>query len=90
MLKRARVEILKYHEQRLGTNENVSGSMFALLNSNDGWTNEHKVTVEVPNLLGSLKTTEELDKLSDDGGGIELFENDAGVFEVPKDIDLDD
>ncbi len=90
LLKRARTEILKYHEQRLGTNENVSGSMFALLNSNDGWTNEHKVTLEVPSLLGALKTPEELDKLSDDGDNIVLVENYDGVYQVPRDLDLDE
>lgn len=87
LLKRARTEILKYHEQRLGTNENVSGSMFALLNSKDGWTNEHKVTVEVPNLLGGLKTPEELDNLADDGDNIIIVDNGEGVFEVPDNLD---
>ncbi len=87
LLKRARTEILKYHEQRLGTNENVSGSMFALLNSKDGWTNEHKVTVEVPNLLGGIKTPEELDNLADDDDNIIVVDNGEGVFEVPDSLD---
>lgn len=87
LLKRARQEILKYHEQRLGTNENVSGSMFALLNSNDGWSNEHKVTLEIPDLLGKVKTPEELDRLADDDDNIIVVDNGEGVFEVPKDLD---
>lgn len=88
LLKRARTEVLKYHEQRLGTNENVSGSMFALLNSKDGWTNEHKVSIEIPSLLGGLKSQEELDKLGDDGDNVILVEEKDGVFVVPKDIDF--
>ena len=71
----------------MGTNENVSGSMFALLNSNDGWSNEHKVTLEIPDLLGKVKTPEELDRLADDDDNIIVVENGEGVFEVPKDLD---
>lgn len=89
LLKRARVEIMKFHEQRLGVNENVTGSLFALLNSRDGWTNEHTVKVELPDLMGKTKTVEELDAMSDYEEPIVLEEKD-GEFVPAKDIEIDD
>lgn len=86
ILKRARSEIMKFHEQRLGLNENVTGSLFALLNSRDGWTNDHTVKVEFPDLLGKIKTTEELDAMSEVDEPIVLEEKD-GVF-VPQTDDF--
>lgn len=82
-------EVMKFHEQRLGVNENVTGSMFALLNSRDGWTNDHTVKVEFPDLLGKPKTVEELDRMTElEEEPIVLSEKD-GEFTV-KDIDLDE
>lgn len=77
---------MKFHEQRLGLNENVTGSLFALLNSRDGWTNDHTVKVEFPDLLGKIKTTEELDAMSEVDEPIVLEEKD-GVF-VPQTDDF--
>lgn len=87
ILKRARTEIMKYHEQRLGLNENVTGSLFALLNSRDGWTNDHTVKVEFPDLLGKQKTVEELDTMVDYEK--DFNEKDTPLLEV-KDFDFDD
>ena len=89
IIKRAMTEVMKFHEQRLGVNENVTGSMFALLNSRDGWTNDHTVKVEFPDLLGKPKTVEELDRMTElEEEPIVLSEKD-GEFTV-KDIDLDE
>lgn len=89
LLKRARTEVMKYHEQRLGLNENVTGSLFALLNSRDGWTNDHTVKVEFPNLLGEKKTVEELDRMGEDEDCIELQEKD-GAFVPVKDFNFNE
>lgn len=88
LINRARQEIMKYHEQRLGLNENVTGSLFALLNSRDGWTNDHTVKVEFPDLLGKQKTVEELDVM------VEYEEKDFNEKDTPllavKDFNFDD
>lgn len=84
ILKKAWNEIFRFHEQRLGVNENVSGSIFALLNSRDDWTNEHKVTVDIPQLLGNIKSPAELDKMADNEKVIDaVLEN---TFELPEDF----
>lgn len=90
ILKRARTEIMKYHEQRLGLNENVTGSLFALLNSRDGWTNDHTVKVEFPDLLGKQKTVEELDNMVVyEEAAKDFGEKDTPLLPV-KDFNFDD
>ncbi len=63
ILKRAYEFVNQFHEQRLGVNENVSGSIFALLNSRRGWTNNQNITVEhKATPLGSEKSPEQIEQ----------------------------
>ena len=90
LLKRAMSEIMQFHEQRLGLNENVTGSLFALLNSRDGWTNDHTVKVEFPDLLGKIRTTEELDAMKDLEEPVIVMGEKDGVFTPITDFDDDE
>ena len=65
LCKRAYLEVESFHESRLGSNENVSGSIFALLNMHRGWKNDQKLEIEAgKGLLGELKSKSELQEMS--------------------------
>ena len=60
-------EYLAFHEKRLGLNENVSGSIFALLNANNGWSNKQEIEHSVSeSLLGKMKSREEIEEMANE------------------------
>jgi len=60
-----------FHEARLGTDEKVNGSIFALINMNRGWKQEQKIVQEIgEESLGKIKS---IDELNDKLKGIELL-----------------
>jgi len=80
LIKNAYQMIEGFHEARLGMNENVSGSIFALLNMNRGWKNEHKVVQELgEETLGKIKS---IDDLNNRLKGLELLEDKNTVIDT--------
>jgi len=92
LIKNAYQMIEGFHEARLGMNENVSGSIFALLNMNRGWKNEHKVVQELgEETLGKIKSIDDLNNrlkglelLSDTSTNnvIDTYQSDDGSYKA--------
>ncbi len=84
LVKKAYQLIESFHEARLGTNENVSGSIFALLNMNRGWKNDHKVSIEHSGSSGNGHASLEEIKKGLAGLGIVLGEESEPIELEPN------